>query len=286
MIAPLVRDYRSPWLEIRGRTFAWGRRTYVMGVINVTPDSFSGDGTGGDVAAAVALAKAMDAAGADMLDIGAESTRPNAEPIDAREELRRLMPSLEAVRAATTLPLSVDTYRAEVAAAALAAGADLVNDISGLRADVAMAGVMAAAGVPVVVMHNQRGREFRDVIGDIREGFNETLRLCEQAAIEAGHVILDPGFGFGWRPEQNMAMLRRLPELHDLGLPLLVGVSRKSTIGFVTGKAVDERIAGTAAAVALAVTGGADVVRVHDVAEMLDAARVADASVRGNWRSE
>ena len=286
MNAPLSRDYRTPCLEVRGRRFEWGARTFVMGVINVTPDSFSGDGTSGDVAAAVELARTMEAAGADMLDIGAESTRPNAEPIDAREELRRLMPSLEAVRSATELPLSVDTYRAHVAVEALGAGADLVNDVSGLRAEEAMAGVVAQAGVGLVAMHNQRGRPFHDVIGDIRAGFAETLQLAGEAGIDPGLVILDPGYGFGWRPEQNMEMLRRLPELHDLRLPLLVGVSRKSTIGFITGKPVDARLAGTASAVALAVAGGADIVRVHDVAEMLDAARVADASVRANWRSE
>jgi dihydropteroate synthase len=196
------------------------------------------------------------------------------------------MPSLEAVRASTDLPLSVDTHRARVAAEALRAGADIVNDISGLRADDGMARVVADAAAPLVAMHNQREREFHDVIGDIRAGFTETLRIGGKAGIDPSRVILDPGFGFGWRPEQNMEMLRRLPELRDLRLPLLVGVSRKSTIGFVTGKPVDARLAGTASAVALAIAGGADLVRVHDVAEMLDAARVADAAVRANWRSE
>jgi dihydropteroate synthase len=286
MPGPLVRHYRCGTLELGGHHFEWGARTYVMGVINVTPDSFSGDGTGGDVGAAVALAQRMEREGADILDIGAESTRPNAAPIDGREELRRLMPSLAALRAATGLPLSVDTYRAEVAEAAIAAGAELVNDISGLRADAAMAGVVARAGVPLVAMHNQRARAFRDVAGDIRAGFEATLAIAEGAGIDPCRVIVDTGFGFGWRPEQNMEMLRRLPELHDLGLPLLVGVSRKSTLGLITGKPVEERMAATAAAVALAIAGGADIVRVHDVAEMLDAARVADAGVRGRWRSE
>lgn len=286
MTASPRRDYLQPATEIRGRHFAWGVRTYVMGVINVTPDSFSGDGTGGDVSTAVDLARQMDEAGADILDIGAESTRPNAEPIDGHEELRRLLPSLQAVREATDLPISVDTYRAGVAETALEAGADLVNDISGLRAGKGMAALVAGARVPLVAMHNQRGRDFHDVIGNVRAGFEATLAIAEHAGIDPGRIILDPGFGFGWRPEQNMEMLRRLPELHDLRLPLLVGVSRKSTIGFITVKAVDARLAGTAAAVALAVAGGADIVRVHDVAEMVDAARVADAAVRANWRSE
>ena len=268
-----------------GREFAWGARTYLMGIINVTPDSFSGDGTGGDVGAAVALAKRFEAEGADVLDIGGESTRPGAAPLSPAEELARVVPAVESIRAATALPLSIDTRHAEVARAALAAGATMVNDVTGLRGDPGMAATVAEAGVPLVAMHNQRGRAFHDVAGDIRAGFEATLAAAGGAGIDRARIILDPGFGFGWTPEQNLEMVRRLPELWDFGLPLLIGPSRKSTIGLVLNAEVDQRLAGTAAAVALSIAAGADIVRVHDLAEMSRVARVADAIARANWRA-
>ncbi len=276
--------YREPALEVRGRRFAWGERTFLMGIINVTPDSFSGDGTGGDPAAAAGLAARFESAGADILDVGGESSRPGATPLDPSEEATRVVPAIRAIRAATALPVSVDTCHAEVATAAIGAGVDIVNDIWGLRFDDAMANTVAKAGVPLVAMHNQRRRDPGDVIERIREGFETTLRLADAAGISRSRIILDPGFGFGWQPEQNLEMVRRLPELWDFGLPLLVGPSRKSTIGQVLDAPVDERLEGTAAAVALAVAGGADIVRVHDVCEMARVARVADAIVRANWR--
>jgi dihydropteroate synthase len=285
MSDPLDRVYLSPSATIGGREFAWGTRTFLMGVINVTPDSFSGDGLAGDVEAAMARARQWEAEGADMLDIGAESTRPDAEPVTAPEEAARLLPSLRAVRKATSLPISVDTSRAAVAAEALSAGADMVNDVSGLQGDPGMAGIVSAAGVPAVMMHNQRGRPFHDVIGDIESGLGCSIAIARAAGIPASRIILDPGFGFGWTPEQNLEMLRRLPELHHLGMPILAGISRKSTIGFVLDRPDPGRRAwGTAAATALAIAGGADIVRVHDVAEMRDVARVADAVVRGRWK--
>lgn len=278
------RAYRAPALELRGREFEWGTRTYLMGIINVTPDSFSGDGLGGDIEAAVAMARGCEAAEADILDIGAESSRPGAMELGPGEELARLLPALRAVRAATDLPISVDTCHASVAKAAIEAGADAVNDISGLREDPEMAKVVAEAGVALFGMHNQRGRPFRDVVGDIRAGFAETLQIAKSAGIAATQIVLDPGFGFGWTPEQNLEMLRRLPELWDVEYPLLIGTSRKSTLGFVAGGNVDDRLDATAASVALSIAGGADIVRVHDVAAMARAARLADAVVRGNWR--
>ncbi len=281
---PLTRTYAAPALRIRDRDFRWGERTWIMGIINVTPDSFSGDGLGGDPAAAAALARRFEAEGADILDIGAESSRPGAQELESDEELRRLLPCLEAVRAATSLPISVDTYHAAVAEAAIAAGADAVNDIWGLRRDPAMATVVARAGVPLIAMHNQRGRPFHDVAGDIAGGFEATLAIAAQAGIPPAHIILDPGFGFGWTPEQNLEMLRRLPELWRFELPLLVGTSRKSTIGLVLDLPVDQRLEGTAATVALAIAAGADLVRVHDVAAMARVARMSDAIVRANLR--
>jgi dihydropteroate synthase len=254
-----------------------------MGVINVTPDSFSGDGLGADPAAAARQAAAFEAAGADILDIGGQSSRPGAPVLDAAEEARRVIPCIEAVRAASTLPISVDTFHAAVADQALLSGASMVNDIRGMRFDPEMPEVVARHGVPLVAMHNQRGREFHDVAGDIRDGFHATLAICHRHGIAPDTVILDPGFGFGWTPEQNLEMLRRLPELWDFRLPILVGTSRKSTIGFVLDAPVEGRLEGTAATVALAIAAGADIVRVHDVAGMARVARVADAVVRANW---
>lgn len=282
---PISREYHTPTLEIRGRRFPWGGRTYLMAVINATPDSFSGDGTGGDPAEAARLACAFAAAGADLIDIGGESSRPGADPVAPEEELRRVIPAIEAARAASALPISVDTRRAAVASAALAAGADLVNDITGLRGDPGMAAVVARAGAPVVAMHNQRGRAHHDVAADIAAGFSESLRVAAEAGIDRGCVILDPGFGFGWTPEQNLELLRRLPELWHFEAPLLVGVSRKSTLGLVLGAPAAVPVEGTATALAIAVAAGADIVRVHDVATMARVARVADAIVRVNWHA-
>ncbi|MEX2080982.1 MAG: dihydropteroate synthase [Dehalococcoidia bacterium] len=279
---PLRRSYCAPALTIRRREFRWGTRTFVMGIINVTPDSFSGDGTGGDPGTAAALAQRMEVEGADLLDIGAESSRPGARLVTPEEELARLLPSLEAVRAVSDLPISVDTYHAQVAEVALAHGADWVNDILGFRGDGAMAGVVAAAGAAAVVMHNQRGREHRDVAADIRAGLGQSLEIAAAAGVPASRLVGDPGFGFGWEAEQNLELLRRLPELWELGLPLLVGTSRKSTIGVVLDVATEERMEGTAATVAVAIAGGADIVRVHDVGAMSRVARMTDAIVRGN----
>jgi dihydropteroate synthase len=280
---PLERRYRAPSLTLRGREFAWGERTYVMAIINASPDSFSGDGIGADPERAAVLARRFEAEGADIIDVGGESTRPGAEELSPEAEEARVLPILAAVREATTLPVFIDTYHSRVAVAAFDAGADALNDVHGLRADPAMAEVAARAGA-VVLMHNQRGRPLHDVVGDIRCGWAESLRLATEAGLDAANVILDPGFGFGWKPEQNLEMLRRLPELWDLELPLLVGASRKSTIGTVLGLPVGERLEGTAATVALAIGAGADIVRVHDVREMARVARMADAVVRGRWR--
>ena len=270
----------APSLELRGREFRWGSRTFIMGILNATPDSFSGDGLAGDLDAAVALARRMEADGADWLDIGGESSRPNAQELEPAEEARRVVPVIEAVRAATQLPISVDTCHAAVARAGIRAGADAINDIWGLRGDADMARAAREAGAVVIAMHNQRGRGFRDVVGDIRAGFLATLAICAREGIPRERIILDPGFGFGWTPGQNLEMLRRLAELRIPGLPLLVGTSRKSTIGHVLGGApVDQRLEGTAATVALSIANGADIVRVHDVAEMVSVARMSDAIV-------
>jgi dihydropteroate synthase len=268
-------------LTIGGRRFDWGSRTYVMGIINVTTDSFSGDGLGLDVEAAVAQGRRFAQEGADILDVGGESTRPGFHGVTPEEEMRRVLPVVERLARETDVPVSIDTCKAPVARAALEAGAHLVNDIWGFRHDPAMAPLVAELGVPAVIMHNQRGHDFHDVIGDIRAGLEVSLGLAEEAGIPRQRLIIDPGFGFGWAEEHNLEMLRRLGELRDLGLPILVGTSRKSTIGAVLGGVpAEERLMGTAATVAIAIARGADIVRVHDMAEMVQVCRMADAVLR------
>jgi len=275
-----------PSIAIGGRQFVWGARTYVMGILNVTPDSFSGDGLGHDVGAAVLQGVRMAADGADILDVGGESTRPGAEPVSADEEIRRVVPVIERLAREVDAAISVDTYKSEVARAALAAGAHLVNDVHGFRHDPAVAAVAAEFGVPAVAMHNQRGRPFHDVIGDITAGLLESLRIAREQGLPEERVIVDPGFNFGWIEEQALEMLRRLAELRLLGRPLLAGTSRKSTIGKVLDLPVEERLEGTAATVAISIAHGADIVRVHDVREIVRVARMADAVVRGWDRPE
>jgi dihydropteroate synthase len=276
-------------LTLRSRTFDWGSRTYLMGIVNVSPESFSGDGLA-TVADAVDQARRFEAEGADILDVGGQSTRPAVRAGDAsqagfheltvEQEIARVVPAIEAIVAATSLPVSIDAYRAPVVAAALDAGAHLVNDIWGFRHDPAVAALAAQRGVPAVVMHNQRGRDFHDVIGDVTAGFAESIRIAGQAGLARERLILDPGFGFGWTVSQNLEMLRRLRELSALGLPLLIGTSRKSTIGAVLDLPEDQRIWGTAATVALSIANGADIVRVHDVAAMKQVCVMTDAVVR------
>ncbi len=272
---------QPPPTQIGDRTFDWGVRTYVMGIVNVAPDSFSGDGII-DPGRAGELALRHVETGADLVDIGAESTRPDHEPIDAAEEWRRLEHSLMAVRRMVDVPVTVDTSKAEVAERALHAGADALNDVRGLRGDPNLADVLAASGKPAILMHNQRGRDFGgDVIGDIEAGLTISLELALRAGAAEDRLIVDPGFGFGWGPVQNLEMLRRLGELRSLGRPLLIGTSRKSTIGHVLDRTANERQWGTAATLALAVAQGVDIVRVHDVDEMRQVVQMADAVVRG-----
>lgn len=275
-------------LTLRGRDFDWGTRTYLMGIINLTTDSFSGDGLAAGssdavIEAALRQGVAMVAAGADLLDLGAESTRPGFEPVSEQAELARVIPVLTGLLAQTDLPISVDTTKAVVARAALEAGASVINDVNGLRADPALATAVAEHDATVVVMHNQRNWAPReagsDVIGDVRGGLEAGITAA--AGIPAGRIIVDPGFGFGWRVEQNLELLRRLGELRQFGRPILIGTSRKSSIGRVLDLPVEQRLEGTAATVALAIANGADIVRVHDVREMSRVARMTDAIVRG-----
>jgi dihydropteroate synthase len=268
-----------------GEPLAWGKRTYIMGIINVTPDSFSGDGLGADIPPIVDQALRFEEEGADFLDVGAESTRPGSHPISAEEELRRLIPALEAIAARVNLPVSVDTYKAQVARRAIEAGAVIINDIWGLKADPELAQVAAEAGTPLIIMHNQETRQYRDLLPDIFASLNHSIGLALHTGVPQESIILDPGIGFGKTPDHNLEILKRLDEFKTLGYPLLVGASRKSTIGLILGLPVGQRVEGTAATVALSIAGGADIVRVHDVKEMARVCRMSDAIIRG-WRPE
>ena len=272
--------------RIGSASFEWGRRTYVMGVVNMTPDSFSGDGLGDDVDSALRQALAFQEEGADIVDVGGESTRPpdvysGAAAASEQEEMERVVPTIEALARELAIPISIDTYKSTVAREGLRAGASLINDVWGFRRDPAMAGVAAEAGVPVVLMHNQTHYEYNDLVPDIIDGLREMRDSAVEAGVALESVILDPGMGFGKNPGQNLEILRRLGELEVLGCPLLVGMSRKSTIGRVLGLPADDRVEGTAATVALSIAGGADIVRVHDVKQMVRVARMSDAVVRG-----
>ena len=268
-----------------GETLAWGTRTYVIGIINLTPDSFSGDGLGGDVDAAVDLALRFQDEGADILDIGAESTRPGHKQVSLDEELARLMPALEAVAKRVDLPISVDTYKAAVARRAVDAGAVIINDIWGLKAEPELAEVAAETCAGLVLMHSQKGTKYQDLVPDLVSSLKDSVRIALEAGVPRDNIIVDPGIGFGKTPDQNLAVLARLDELKELDCPMLVGTSRKSTLGLLLDLPAEERVEATAATVSLAIAGGADLVRVHDVKEMVRVCRVTDAVVRG-WRPE
>ena len=263
----------------------WGQRTYVMGVINVTPDSFSGDGLGRDVQAAVEQAMRFEEEGADFLDIGAESTRPGHNPVSAKEELARLLPALEAIAARVSVPVSVDTSKSVVAREAVNAGARIINDVWGLKADPEIAGVAAETRAGLILMHNQRGNHYDNLLEEISGSLKWGVDTALAAGVDRKSLVIDPGIGFGKTADQNLEVLRNLGRIKDMGLPLLVGTSRKSTIGRLLDLPPEERVEGTAATVALAIAAGADIVRVHDVREMVRVCRVSDAIVRG-WRPE
>jgi dihydropteroate synthase len=292
----------SPKLTVGKHTLIWGVRTYLMGIINVTPDSFSGDGlasSGDFVERAVEQAGRFLAEGADMLDIGGESTRPGAQTVSADEETRRVEPVIRAI--ASRFPdalISIDTYKASVAEAALDAGAQVINDVWGLRADPQMAALAARRGMLVILMHNRSkpndarvearlggryiGVEYADLLADICRELMESVSLARVAGIADERIILDPGIGFGKTVEQNLELLNRLDEIRALGFPILLGTSRKSFIGYTLDLPADQRAAGTAATVAIGIARGADIVRVHDVGQMAQVASMADAIIRRN----
>jgi len=295
-------------LTIGSHTLAWGQRTYMMGILNITPDSFSGDGLlppavppisagNGWGAGALNQARRFLAAGADLLDIGGESTRPGSQPVEAEEEQQRVLPVIRSI--VSEFPdalISIDTCKAAVAAAALQAGARLINDVWGLRADPGLAEVAARAQAPVVLMHNRSkpanvevrarlgqaylGAEYHDLMEDVKRELMESVQIARSAGIPDERIILDPGIGFGKTIQQNLELINRLDEIRRLGFPVLLGSSRKSFIGYTLDLPPDQRLEGTAASVAVGITRGADIVRVHDVEAMLRVARMTDALVR------
>jgi len=287
--------YRQARATIGKSTFAWGTRTYLMGILNVTPDSFSGDGLLQEDQEETPLARGLRfvSEGADILDVGAESTRPGAAPIDSETEIARLVPVIRSLRAVTDIPISVDTYKADVARAALDAGADMVNDVWGLRMDPDMAPLVAKRQVPIVIMHNRSkprnatqeerlggryvGMHYDDLVGDVLRELCAQIDRARQAGIADGQIIVDPGIGFGKTVEQNLELLRRTSSFAELGYPVLLGPSRKSFIGYTLDLPQEERLEGTAAAVAIGIAQGADIIRVHDVQAMSRVARMADA---------
>lgn len=261
----------------------WGTRTRVMGILNLTPDSFFDGGRHDSVEKAELQALQLEKEGADWLDLGAESSRPGSATISEEEELQRLLPVMERLRGVVRIPLSVDTAKASVAKVALAAGATWINDIWGLQGDAAMAQVVAEAGASVVIMHNQRGTHYPEgVVAGIHRFFEISLRLASQAGIASERIVLDPGIGFGKTPEQNLVVLRSLREFRVFGRPLLLGVSRKSVIGHVLDLPPAERLEGSLATTVAAVAAGVDAVRVHDVQAHVRAARMADAIYRSS----
>ncbi|GAB4501154.1 MAG: dihydropteroate synthase [Anaerolineales bacterium] len=289
-------------LTIAGQRFEWGKRTYLMGILNITPDSFSGDGllaaeNGAALAAALRQAEAFLAAGADLLDLGGESTRPGAPTVSAGEEMRRVIPVISALaRHFPQAILSIDSYKAEVAEAALQAGAHFINDVWGLRADPRMAEVAARHAAPVILMHNRSkannaelqaqlggryvGVEYVNLLEEVKAELMESVALARQAGISDENILLDPGIGFGKTVEQNLQLLNRLDEIRALGFPILLGPSRKSFIGYTLNLPPDQRLEGTAAAVAIGIARGADLVRVHDVEFMARLVKMSDAITR------
>ncbi|MGH9687149.1 MAG: dihydropteroate synthase [Candidatus Acidiferrales bacterium] len=272
-------------LRLPSRVLALGERTLVMGILNVTPDSFSDGGKFLNTNAAVERALEIERAGADMIDLGGESTRPGSEPISTEEELRRVIPVLEALRGRLKIPISIDTSKPEVAEAAAVAGAEILNDVSALRAGAAMAEIARRRRLPLILMHMrgeprtmQKKPFARDVLRDVTSGLRKAVAVARRAGVPKSQIVLDPGLGFGKSTAQNFELLARLPELARLGCPLLVGASRKGFVGRVLGgAAAGDRVWGTAAAVSAAILAGAHIVRVHDVAEMAQVTRIADA---------
>ena len=268
------------------REFPWGTKTFIMGIINATPDSFSGDGTLFDLEASIIKAKEFVAFGVDVLDIGGESSRPSGiydsvKPINIDEELERVIPVIEAIRSITDIPISIDTWKSGVAKEAINSGASIVNDIWGLKKDLDMASIIAQSRVAIVLTHNGTSIQYDNVVKETVSEIKTMIELAIDSGISKDQIIIDPGFGFGKNTVQNLEILNHLDEYKKIGLPVLIGTSRKSTIGYVLDLPVDKRLEGTSATVAIAISKKVDIVRVHDVNEMIKVAKMSDAIIRG-----
>jgi dihydropteroate synthase len=271
-------------LKVGKYSFPLGKRTWIMGIINVTPDSFSDGGKYHTVEQALNHAKQLAEEGADFLDIGGESTRPGFAPVSLDEELDRVIPVIERIAKEVDLPISVDTYKAEVARQAILAGAHIINDIWGAKKDPDMAKVAADLDVPIILMHNRIKAEYQSLMEEMQNDLLESVRLVKQRGVREENIILDPGIGFGKTYEDNLTVMRHLDKVVDLGYPVLLGTSRKSMIGHTLDLPVDERIEGTAATVALGTIKGCHIMRVHDVKEMVRVCRMMDAMLHGPSR--
>ncbi len=277
---PLHRKPGRGVMRCGNREFRWGERTYVMGIINVTPDSFSGDGLGDNVEAAFRQAERFVEEGADILDVGGESTRPGSSVISVEEELKRVMPLLERLAKTSPLPLSIDTYKYEVARHALEAGACIINDVWGLKVEPRLAELAREKKAALILMHNQKGTEYKNLVAETIDSLKKSRELALKAGVKRENIILDPGIGFGKTLEHNLEVMNRLEEFCSLGSPILLGTSRKSMIGKVLDLPPDERLEGTAATVAIGIAKGVDIVRVHDVRQMVRVCRMSDAVIR------
>ena len=269
--------------RIGSADFRWGERTYIMGICNLSPDSFSGDGLGGDIEATLEQARRMVEEGADIIDIGGESTRPGMEPQsidDVGEELRLVIPTIERLASEIKAPISIDTYKYGVASRALEAGASAINDIWALRRDPRLAQLAAEQNVPIIMMSNQRDAPVDDIMPAIIADLERAIQQATEAGVPEQNIIVDPGIGFGKSLEQNLEIVRHLAELRTLDKPILLGSSRKSMIGLVLDLPADQRLEGTAATVAIGIASGADIVRVHDVKQMVRVCRMSDAIIR------
>jgi dihydropteroate synthase len=282
-VLPVRQEHKQnlPFGQTRcgSRVFQWGLRTYIMGIINVSPESFSGDGLN-NVESAVVRAREFCNEGADIIDVGGESTRPNADPISAEEELRRVLPVVRRLARELPVPVSVDTYKYEVACAALEAGVSMLNDIWGLKRESRLAGLATEKGVPIILMSNQRNEQRRRIMPVILSDLKRAIDAALDGGVPWENIIVDPGVGFGKTLDQNLEIVRRLRELKKLGRPILLGTSRKSVIGLTLDLPPDQRLEGTAATVAIGIANGADIVRVHDVKEMVRVCKMSDAIVR------
>ncbi len=274
-----------------GKTeFRWGEKTYVMGIVNLSPDSFSGDGIGGDLKRTVEQAQRMIAEGADIIDVGGESTRPGTKPLtidDVEEELHLVIPAIKRLAKEISVPISIDSYKARVAREALDAGASIINDIWGLKQDPSLARLAAERGVPIILMANERDAPPKaGIVAKVLADLESGIKIALKAGVPPQNIIVDPGCGFGKTLEQNLELVNRLGELKKLGKPILLGTSRKSMIGLVLDRPADQRLEGNLAVTAIGIANGADIIRVHDVKETALVCRMSDAIIRRGFIRE